>query len=155
MTKSVRAIPEGYSSVTPYLIIKNASDAIEFYKKAFDAKEIFRMPTRDDKIKHAEIQIGDSKIMLADEFPEMNVFGPQAPGRTPVLIHLYVQDVDHVFNNAVNAGATVVRELANQFYGDRSGFLIDPFGHSWGVASHVEDVSPEEIVERAKAAAHG
>jgi PhnB protein len=151
MSKSVNPIPEGYHSVTPYLIIKDASKAIDFYKSAFEAKEMFRMQNPDGKIKHAEIQIGNSRIMLADEYPEMNVFGPEKPGRTPVLIHLYVDNVDHIFDKAVKAGATVVREIANQFYGDRSAFLIDPFGHSWGIATHVEDVSAEEIENRMKA----
>jgi PhnB protein len=152
MSKSVKAIPEGYSSVTPYLIINNASKAIDFYKSAFEAKELFRMQGEDGKIKHAEIQIGDSRIMLADDFPEMNVLGPQSAGRTPVLIHLYVDNVDHVFNQAVKSGATIVRELSNAFYGDRIGCLTDPFGHSWSVATHIEDLSPEEIAERAKSA---
>lgn len=151
MSKSVKAIPEGYHSVTPYLIIKDAGKAIDFYKSAFEAQEIFRMQNPDGKIKHAEIKIGNSHIMLADEYPEMNVFGPDKPGRTPIFIHLYVEDVDHIFNKAVKAGATVIRGLADQFYGDRSGFLIDPFGHSWGVATHIEDVSPEEIEKRVKA----
>lgn len=150
MTKQVKAIPEGYHSVTPYLIIKNAANAIEFYKKAFEAKELFAMKTPEGKIKHAEIQIGNSRLMMADEYPEMNVFGPDASGRAPVMIHLYVEDVDAIFKKAVDAGATVIRPLANQFYGDRSAFLKDPYGHSWGIATHVEDVSNEEIIERAK-----
>ena len=155
MTKSVKAIPEGYNSVTPYLVVKNANEAIEFYKNAFEAKEIFRMPSKDGKVKHAEIQIGNSRIMLADECPEMNAFAPKSQSRTPVLIYLYVQDVDHIFTKAVKAGAKIDRELTNQYYGDRSGFLTCPFGHSWGVATHVEDVSPEEIAVRAKAAGQG
>ncbi|HEV2613822.1 MAG TPA: VOC family protein [Gammaproteobacteria bacterium] len=150
MKPPVRAIPEGYHSVTPYLIIKNAANAIEFYKKAFDAKEVFCMKSNDGKVKHAEIQIGNSRVMLADEYPEMNVFGPDASGRAPIMIHLYVEDVDHTFKKAVDAGASVIRPLANQFYGDRSAFLKDPYGHSWGIATHIEDLSAEEITERAK-----
>ncbi len=151
MSTKVKAIPEGYHSITPYLIAKNAAEALQFYKKAFNAKEIFSMAGEDGRVKHAEVQIGNSRIMLADEFPEMNVYGPQTPGRTPVLIHLYVENVDEIFNQAVAAGATVTRPLSNQFYGDRIGCLTDPFGHSWSVASHIEDVPDEEIAERAKA----
>lgn len=150
MTKTVKPIPEGFHTVTPYLIVKNASEAIEFYKNAFNAKEIFRMLGDDGRIMHAEIEIGNSKLMLADEFPEMNCFGPQAPGRTPVLLHLYVEDVDTIFNQAVKAGATVVRGLTNQFYGDRIGIVTCPFGHSWSVSTHIEDVSDTEIAARAK-----
>lgn len=151
MKNHVKPIPEGYHSVTPYLIIKNAAAAIEFYKKAFKAKELFRMAKDDGKIMHAEIQIGDSRIMLADESPEMNAYGPETSGRTSVLIHLYVENVDQMFDDAVTAGATVVRPLKNQFYGDRIACLKDPYGHSWSVATHIEDVSAEEIAIRAKA----
>ena len=151
MSSNVKAIPEGYHSVTPYLITKNAPEALEFYKKAFGAKELFAMKSEEGKIKHAEIQIGNSRLMLADEHPDMNVFGPDDSGRTPVMIHLYVDNVDKVFESAVSAGAIVLRPLANQFYGDRSAFLRDPFGHCWGIATHVEDVSNEELEKRAKA----
>ncbi|HEV2613310.1 MAG TPA: VOC family protein [Gammaproteobacteria bacterium] len=155
MTKAVKAIPEGYTSITPYIIVKNASDAIEFYKKAFDAKELHRMAGEDGKIMHAEIQIGNARLMLADEFPEMKCFGPKTSGETPVLICLYVNDVDHTFDAAVKAGATVVRPLKDQFYGDRIGWITCPFGHSWSIATRVEDLSHEEIAERAKTATCG
>lgn len=155
MTTAVKPIPEGYHSVTPYLIIKNAAEAIQFYKKAFNATEIFCMAGEDGKVKHAELQIGNSRIMLADEFPEMDCYGPQTIGRTPVLLHLYVEDVDSVFNNAVAAGASVTRPLSNQFYGDRLGCLKDPYGHSWSVATHIEDVPHEELEARAKASSCG
>lgn len=150
----VKAVPEGYHTITPYLIIKGAAKAIEFYKKAFNAVEVMTMPQPDGRIGHAEIRIGDSPIMLADEFPEMGAFGPQEAYRSPVMLHLYVENVDSLFNQAVAAGATVLRPLQDQFYGDRSGGLIDPFGHVWFMASHVEDLSPEEIHERAKKAKH-
>lgn len=145
----VKPIPEGYHTLTPYLIIKGAADAIEFYKQAFNAIEIMRMPQPDGRIGHAQIKIGDSQIMLADEFPEMNAYGPQEGVRSPVMLHLYVEDVDSLFNQAVAAGASVLRPLQDQFYGDRSGGLIDPFGHVWYMATHIEDLSPEELHERA------
>lgn len=151
MAKKVSPIPQGYHSVTPYLIIKGAANAIEFYKKALSATEIFRMPTPDGKIAHAEIKIGDSPIMLADEHPQMNAHSPQTIGGSPVMMHVYVNDVEQLYNQAVAAGATVLRPLANQFYGDRSGSLKDPYGHVWCLATHIEDLSAEEISERAKA----
>jgi PhnB protein len=146
-----KPIPEGYHTATPYLIIGGAADAIEFYKKAFGAKELFRFPAPDGKIGHAEIKIGDSPIMLADEFPEMGYKGPQTLGGSPVSIMIYVDDVDTVFNRAVEAGATVKEAVSDKFYGDRMGTLTDPFGHRWHVATHKEDVSPEEMERRAKA----
>jgi PhnB protein len=151
---AVKPIPEGYHSVTPYLIIHGAADAIEFYKKAFGATELFRFPAPDGKIGHAEIKIGDSPIMLADEFAEMGYKGPDTPGGSPVSIMLYVEDVDTVFNRAVEAGASVKEALQDKFYGDRMGTLTDPFGHRWHVGTHKEDVSMEEMEQRAKAA-HG
>jgi PhnB protein len=151
---AVKPIPEGYHSVTPYLIIHGAADAIEFYKKAFGATELFRFPAPDGKIGHAEIKIGDSPIMLADEFAEMGYKGPETPGGSPVSIMLYVEDVDTVFNRAVEAGASVKEALQDKFYGDRMGTLTDPFGHRWHVGTHKEDVSMEEMEQRAKAA-HG
>ena len=151
---SVKPIPEGYHSVTPYLIIRGAADAIEFYKKAFAAVELFRFPSPDGKIGHAEIKIGDSPIMLADEFAEMGYKGPQTLGGSPVSIMIYVEDVDTIFNQAVAAGATVREALQDKFYGDRLGTVIDPFGHVWHVSTHKEDVPVEEMVRRAKAA-HG
>ena len=153
MTSKVRPIPEGYHSVTPYLIIKNAADAIEFYKKAFGATELFRMDQPDGKIGHAEIKIGDSPIMLSDEFPEMGHRGPQSLGGSPVSIMLYVEDVDAVVNRATIAGAKLDRPVEDKFYGDRAGSLTDPFGHIWHIGTHKEDVSPEEMEKRAAAAA--
>ncbi len=150
---NVKPIPDGYHSVTPYLIIKGAADAIEFYKKAFGATELFRMPAPGGKVGHAEIKIGDSPIMLADESPEMGYVGPATLGGTPVSIMIYVEDVDTVFNQAIAAGGEQLKPLEDQFYGDRSGSLKDPFGHQWHVATHKEDVSPEEMDKRMAAAA--
>ena len=149
---AVKPIPEGYHSVTPYLIIKGAADAIEFYKKAFGATELFRFPAPDGKIGHAEIKIGDSPIMLADEFAEMGYKGPRALGGSPVSLMIYLEDVDTVFNRAVEAGASVKEAVQDKFYGDRTGTLTDPFGHVWHVSTHKEDVSMEEMEERAKQA---
>jgi len=149
---AVKSIPEGYHSVTPYLIIKGAADAIEFYKKAFGATELFRFPAPDGKIGHAEIKIGDSPIMLADEFAEMGYKGPQALGGSPVSLMIYLEDVDTVFNRAVEAGASVKEAVQDKFYGDRTGTLTDPFGHVWHVSTHKEDVSMAEMEERAKQA---
>ena len=149
---AVKPIPEGYHSVTPYLIIKGAADAIEFYKQAFGATELFRFPAPDGKIGHAEIKIGDSPIMLADEFAEMGYKGPQALGGSPVSLMIYLEDVDTVFNRAVEAGASIKEAVQDKFYGDRTGTLTDPFGHVWHVSTHKEDVSMEEMEERAKQA---
>jgi PhnB protein len=155
MTNKVKPIPEGYHTATPYLIVTGAAKAIEFYKSAFGADEIMRMPQPDGRIGHAEIKIGDSTIMLADEFPEMGARSPQSLGGSPVSILLYVEDVDTVFAQAVAAGAKVQRPLADQFYGDRTGGVTDPFGHVWYIATHKEDVSEEEMKKRAAAAGHG
>jgi PhnB protein len=152
---NVKPIPDGYHSVTPYLIIKGAADAIEFYKKAFGATELFRMGGPDGTIGHAEIKIGDSPIMLADQQPEMGYVSPATLGGTPVSIMIYVEDVDTIFNQAIAAGGESVKPLQDQFYGDRSGSLKDPFGHMWHVATHKEDVSPEEMDKRMAAAAGG
>jgi PhnB protein len=149
---AVKPIPDGYHTVTPYLVLGGAAKAIEFYKQAFGAEELFRMADPSGKVGHAEIKIGDSIIMLADEHPEMGYKGPQSIGGTPVSIMLYVRDVDAVAAKAVAAGATVTRPVQNQFYGDRSGTFTDPFGHVWTVATHVEDLSPDEIGRRAKEA---
>lgn len=149
---AVKSIPEGYHTATPYLIVKGAADAIRFYQQAFGAAELFRFPTPDGKIGHAEIKIGDSPIMLADEFPEMGYKGPQSLGGSPVSLMIYVEDVDTVFNQAVAAGATVKEAVQDKFYGDRLGTLVDPFGHVWHVSTHKEDVSPDEMERRAKAA---
>jgi PhnB protein len=149
---NVKPIPEGYHSITPYLIIDGAADALEYYKKAFGATELFRME-HDGKIGHAEMKIGDSPFMLADEQPAQGNRGPKALGGSPVGIMIYVEDVDTIYKQAIDAGATEVRPLQDQFYGDRSGTLTDPFGHVWTVATHKEDVSPEEIDKRIKAMA--
>jgi PhnB protein len=147
-----KSIPEGYHTATPYLIIKDAAKAIEFYKKAFGATELMRMAQPDGKVGHAEIKIGDSPIMLADEFPEMGSRSPQSLGGSPVSLYLYVDDVDALAKQAEAAGAKVVRPVKDQFYGDRSGSFEDPFGHQWHLATHVEDLAPEELHKRAVAA---
>ncbi len=149
----VKAIPDGYHSATPYLIVDGAARAIDFYKRAFGAKELMRIPAPGDRVGHAEIKIGDSVIMLADEHPEIQARGPQHYGGSPVSILLYVADVDGLFKQAVAAGGTEVRPVADQFYGDRSGSLKDPFGHSWHLSTHKEDVSPEELNRRMAALA--
>jgi len=146
----VKAIPEGYHSITPYLVVKGAAAAIDFYKKAFGATELFRMPMPGGKIGHAEIKIGNSPVMLADECPEMGAHAPQASG-SPVGLMIYLEDVDTVFNRAIAAGGKVERPVKDQFYGDRSGTLVDPFGHKWTVATHKEDVPPDELAKRAAA----
>ena len=153
MTK-VKPIPDGYHSVTPYLIIKGAADAIDFYKKAFGATELFRMD-HEGKVGHAELKIGDSPIMLADESTEMGYKSPTTLGGTPVSIMIYVDDVDTIFKQAIGAGGEQQKAVQDQFYGDRSGTLKDPFGHVWHVATHVEDVSPQEMEKRMAAGAHG
>jgi PhnB protein len=154
MSNKPKAIPDGYHNVTPYLIVNDAAAAIEFYKKAFGATELMRMPKPNGKIGHAEIRIGDSPIMLADEAPEMGARSPRTVGGSPVSIFLYVDDVDTTFARAVDGGAKVQRPLADQFYGDRTGGVEDPFGHVWYIATHVEDVSPEEMKKRAAAAGY-
>src|SRR5215467_4962027 len=148
----VNPIPKGYHAVTPYLIIDGAANAIEFYKKAFGATELFRFPAPGGKIGHAEIKIGDSPVMVADEYPGMGYKGPQSLGGSPRTLMIYVEDVDNVFNRAVNAGATVKEAVQDKFYGDRSGTLTDPFGHVWHISTHKEDVSMEELERRAKTA---
>ena len=147
----VKPIPDGYPQVTPYLCVDGAKAAIEFYVKVFGARERMHMPGPDGKIGHAELELGDSVIMLSDEHPDMGALGPKTIGGTPVTISLYVEDVDAVFDAAVAAGATAVRAVEDQFYGDRTGQLEDPFGHRWSVATHVEDVPPEEMEKRMKA----
>ena len=145
----VKPIPDGYPRVTPYLHVDGANAAIEFYSKVFGATERMRMPAPGGKIGHAELQIGNSVIMLADEFPDMNVRGPKAIGGTPVTVMVYVEDVDQVFDRAIKGGAKEIRPVMDQFYGDRSGEFEDPFGHRWNVATHVEDVPPDEMAKRA------
>ena|SRR6185295_7714831 len=147
----VKAIPEGYHSVTPYLILGKAAAAIEFYKKAFGAKELYRLSGPEGKVGHAEIQIGNSRIMLADEFPEMDTRGPKSMGGSPISLMIYLENVDQAFAQALKAGAKEVRPLENQFYGDRSGTVLDPFGYKWTLATHVEDLSMEEMRKRSDA----
>jgi PhnB protein len=146
----VNPVPEGYRSVTPYLIVRGAADAIEFYRAVLGADLGLKMDMPGGKIGHAELQIGDSKIMLADEFPEMDIRGPKSSGAGGVTIHVYVPDVDRAVQRALERGATLTRRIEDKFYGDRLGSFEDPFGHSWSVATHVEDVSPEEMARRAK-----
>lgn len=152
MPSKVKPIPDGYHSVTPYLAISGASAAIEFYKKAFGAKELYRMPMPGNRVGHAEIQVGDSRIMLADESPEMDAYGPKALGGSPVALMIYVENVDTLFNQAIKAGGKMLRPVRDQFYGDRSGSLEDPFGHKWHLATHIEDVSPDEMMKRMEVA---
>ncbi|NVN89817.1 MAG: VOC family protein [Desulfuromonadales bacterium] len=151
MATSIKPIPDGYHTVTPYLVIKDAAKAIEFYTEVFNAMECMRLPNPEGKLMHAEIRIGDSSIMLCDESPNCNAFSPLTIGDTAVSIMLYVEDVDAVVNRAVAAGAVLVMPVADQFWGDRMGSITDPFGHKWSVATHVEDVPPEEIRARVKA----
>ncbi|MBT4866005.1 MAG: VOC family protein [Planctomycetaceae bacterium] len=148
MSDNVKPIPDGYHTVTPYIIVNDAVAAIEFYQQAFGAKELLRLEMPDGKIGHAEIKIGDSVIMMADECPEMGAVSPKSLGGSAGSIMLYVEDVDASFAQAVESGATIKRPLTDQFYGDRSGTLEDPFGHGWTIATHVEDVSPGEIDRR-------
>lgn len=152
MSKNVRPIPEGYHSVTPYLVLRGAAEAIEFYKKAFGATEVFRMPAPNGALAHAEIRIGDSQIMMCEENPEMGAQSPQALGGSPTNLFLYVEDVDRAYQRAVDAGATAAMPPQDMFWGDRYGKLVDPYGHEWSMATHVEDVSPEQMAERAQAA---
>jgi PhnB protein len=151
----VKKKPDGYASVTPYLIVAGAAQAIDWYRDAFGAVERTRMEAGEGKLGHAELQVGDSVVMLADEYPDMGFKGPVAYGGSPVSMLLYVDDVDASWAKAVGMGAEVVRPLADQFYGDRTGTLKDPFGHQWTLATHVEDVSDEEIGRRYQAMMEG
>jgi PhnB protein len=151
----VQAIPEGYPRVTPYLYVDGAAAAMDFYTQVLGATERMRMPGPQGKLGHAELLLGDSVIMLSDEWPEMGVLGPGKVGGSPVTLHVYVEDVDNVFERAVQAGAKPIRPVENQFYGDRSGQFEDPFGHKWNVASHVEDVPPDEMERRMAEMAQG
>jgi PhnB protein len=144
---AVNAIPEGYHSVTPYLVVDGAAAAIDWYKTALGAHEIMRMPM-GDRIGHAEIRIGDSVVMLSDEWPDMNLLGPKARGGVTASLMIYVPDVDAAFARAIQSGATEERAVADQFYGDRSGTLVDPFGHRWMISTHIEDVTPEAMQDR-------
>lgn len=151
MTSSTKPIPDGYQAATPYLCVSDASGAIEFYKKAFGATETMRMGMPDGKVGHAELKIGDAPIMLADEFPEMEFRSPQTLGGSPVTIYLYFEDVDAIADQAIAAGAKMLSPVKDEFYGDRSGKLVDPFGHIWMIATHKEDVSEEEVRKRVAA----
>ena len=149
---ATKPIPEGYHTVSPYLAVDDAARAIEYYLKAFGAKELVRMEAPGGKVGHAELELGDSRIMLSDPFPQASTRPPKELGGTSASVFMYVEDVDAVVKRAVDAGATVTMEVANQFWGDRFGTITDPFGHVWSIATHVEDVPPVEMVERAKAA---
>lgn len=146
-----KPIPDGYHAITPYLIVDGAARAIDFYKAAFGAIELLRMPGPDGRIGHAELRFGDSVVMLADEHPEQGHHGPGKLGGSPVSLMLYVEGVDTVVDRAITLGAVLKRPVADQFYGDRSGMIKDPFGHEWNVATHVEDVPPDELERRAAA----
>jgi PhnB protein len=152
MSENVKIIPEGYHSINPYLIVRNADRAIEFYKKAFGAEERFRMHGPDgNAIMHAELKIGDSVFMLTEESPDMKALSPESIGGSPVSLYVYVKDVDSVFNQAVSEGATILHPVNDQFYGDRSGYLKDPFGHLWSIATHKKDLSPDELKKAGQA----
>jgi PhnB protein len=150
----VHYIPKGYNSISPYLVVKGAAKAIDYYKKVFGATEVVRMDGPDGKVGHAELQIGDSRVMLADENPSMGQGHMSASGLggSPVSLYVYLPDVDRVIERAVDHGAKVLKPVQDQFYGDRSGFFQDPFGHLWGIATHIEDVSPKDMKERAQKA---
>jgi PhnB protein len=149
---ATQPIPEGYSTISPYLAVDDAAEAIAYYKKAFGAEETVRMDAPDGKIGHAELKIGDSHVMLSDPFPQASTTPPKELGGTSASIFMYVDDVDAVVQKAVDAGATVTMEVEDQFWGDRFGSITDPFGHIWSIATHVEDLTPQEIEERGKAA---
>ena len=149
---AVQPVPDGYNTVSPYLAVEDAATAIDYYKKAFGATERVRMEAPDGKIGHAELEIGDSIVMLADPTPQASTKPPHELGGTSAGVFLYVEDVDTVVKRAVDAGATVTMEVADQFWGDRFGTVTDPFGQVWSVATHIEDVPPAEMAERAKAA---
>ncbi len=151
---TVKPIPEGYHSVTPYLFVRTAALAIDFYKSVFGAAEILRMPGPNGRIMHAELKIGNSIVMLADENPQTGIMSPQTIGGSPSSLLVYVENVDAVMQKALESGAKQLHPIKNQFYGDRSGSLLDPFGHMWSVATHVEDVSPEEMKKRMSAMGH-
>ena len=146
--RTLKTIPDGRQALTPYLIVRDAAKAIEFYEKVFGAKEIFRLTEPQGKIGHAELRIADSMLMLADEYPDFGALGPASIGGSPVTIHLYVEDVDRVVAGATKAGATLLRAVKDEFYGDRAGMIVDPFGHKWHIATHAEDVSPQEMQRR-------
>ncbi|MBF0333583.1 MAG: VOC family protein [Alphaproteobacteria bacterium] len=150
MSGAISPIPPGYHNVTPYLVIRDAAAAIDFYKTAFGAFEVMRMANPDGRVMHAEIKIGDSSIMVTDEWPEMGARGPDALGGSPVSLYLYVEDVDAIAARAAAAGAVALRPVRDEFYGDRAGTIKDPFGHVWHIATHTEDVPPDELRRRAE-----
>jgi PhnB protein len=149
---ATKPIPEGYNTLSTYLTVDDAAQAMEYYKKAFGAKERMRMDAPDGKIAHAELEIGDSLVMLSDPFPQATTRPPKELGGTSASVFMYVEDADATVKQAVDAGATITMEVADQFWGDRFGSIQDPFGHSWSIATHVEDVPPEQMAERAKEA---
>jgi len=151
MAKNAKPIPEGFRTITPHLIVRGGEKAIEFYKKAFGAELVANMPMPGGKLSHVEMRIGDSVVMLADEFPEMGARSPQSIGGSAVTIHVYVTDADAAYQRAVQAGAKATMPLMDMFWGDRYGKVTDPFGHEWSIATHKEDVTPEECVKRAAA----
>lgn len=144
----VKPIPDGYPRVTPYLCVDGAGEAIDFYKDVFGMKERMRLPGDEGKVGHAELELGDSMVMVADEHPDMGFLSPRSVGGTPTTVHIYVEDVDRVVRRAVESGATLLREVRDEFYGDRTGQIEDPYGHRWSVATHVEDVSDDEMAKR-------
>jgi PhnB protein len=151
MPAKVKPIPDGYHTITPYLSVNGAAAAIDFYKKAFGAREVLKLAQPDGRVGHAELQIGESRIMLADEFPQMEFRSPPSIGGTPVHLHMYVENADAVVNRAVAAGAKLLRPVQDQFYGDRLGTVADPYGHVWHVSTHKEDLSMDELRKRAAA----
>ena len=155
MPARAKPVPDGYRTITPYLVVNGAAGAIDFYTRAFGATEIMRMPAPDGRIGHAELQLGDCRVMLADEHPEMDCRGPQSFGGSPVSLYMYVEDVDAVVKQAAAAGAQVVRPVQDQFYGDRGGTVTDPYGHVWHVSTHKEDLSMDELRARAEKAMAG
>ena len=150
MASPVKRVPQGFHTVTPHIVVRGASEAIEFYKKAFGARELSRSPGPDGKsLMHAEIQIGDSRIFLNDEFPDMGALSPLSHKGTAVTLHLYVEDADRLFQQAVQAGAKVAMPIMDQFWGDRYGIVTDPYGHRWSIASHIKDMTPQEMQKAA------
>jgi len=151
MTMNIKPIPDGYHTLSPYLIVRGASEALEFYKKAFGATELMRLNMPDGKIAHGEFKIGDSIFMISDESPECHSTSPEALGGSPVTLHLYVTDADATFADAIKAGAKETMPIGNQFWGDRMGGVVDPFGHRWLLATHIEEVDPSELESRMEA----
>lgn len=155
MTRAINPVPEGHHTLAPCLVVTNAEAALEFYRRAFGAAELMCVRDSGGRVTHAELQIGDSRLMLIDEYPEMQILSPESLGGTPVSIHLYVENADALFRQATEAGATVVAPLKDQYYGDRCGSVRDPFGHLWQIATHVEDVPADELVDRIESVGAG